>query len=78
MILLTYDLCLLITNNDSLNIINMQINNIIILEDEKFSGRETNAIIFKSKEKTRLNKKITLTFNKCTIVRSDDNNTITI
>jgi len=54
----------------------MQTDNTVILRDEKFSDRETDVITFKSKEKVRLDKKTTLTFNGCTIVRNDD--TITV
>ena len=75
---LTYDLCLLITDNGSLSIVSIQTDDIVILRDKKFSGRKTNAIMFKSKKKTRLNKRTTLTFNECTIVRSDDGDTIIV
>jgi hypothetical protein len=74
----TYDPCLLITDNGPLGIIGMQTDDTVILGDEKFSGRETDAMTFKSKEKTRLDKGTTLTFNGCTIVRSDDGDTIAV
>ena len=78
MVSLTYDICLLITDNGSLSIISMQTDDTVILGDEEFSGRETNAITFKNKKKTRLDKRTTLTFNECTIVRSDDDDTIIV
>ena len=72
MVSLTYDSYLLITDSGPLGIVSIQTDDIVILRDEKFSSRETNAITFKSKKKTRLNKRMTLTFNECTIVRNDD------
>ena len=74
----TYDSCLLITDNGPLGIIGIQTDDTVILGDEEFSGRKTDAMTFKSKEKTRLNKRTTLTFNECIIVRSDDGDTITV
>ena len=56
----------------------MQTDNTVIVEDEKFNRRETDAIIFKSKKKIRLDKKAKIMFNEYIIVRSNDDNTITV
>ena len=74
----TYDPCLLITDSGPLGIVGMQTDDIIIVGDEEFNRRETDAMTFKSKEKIRLDKGAKITFNGCTIIRSDDDDTITV
>ena len=70
---LTYDSCLLVTDNDSLDIVNMQTDNTIILRDRSFNNRESQKIIFKSKTKTELKRKTVIIFNESITTRSEDN-----
>ena len=72
MITLTYDSYLLITNNDSLNIVSMQTDNTVILRDETFNKLKSQKIIFKYKAKTELKRETAITFNEYIATRNND------
>jgi len=72
MIILTYDLCLLVTNNNPLNIVSMQTDDTVILRDEIFNKLESQKMIFKCKAKTELKRGTAITFNGCIATRNND------
>ena len=41
MVILTYDLYLLVTDNDPLDIVGIQTDNTVILRDKRFNNRES-------------------------------------
>jgi len=77
MVTLTYDLYLLVTDNDPLGIVSMQTDDTVILRNRSFNNRESQKIMFKSKAKTELKKRTVITFNE-SITTHSKNNIITI
>ena len=73
MITLTYDPCLLVTDNGPLGIMSMQTDNTVILGNRRFNDRESQKIVFKSKAKTELKKRTVIIFNESITTRSEDN-----
>jgi len=71
--MLTYDPCLLVTDNGPLDIMSMQTDDTVILGDRSFNNRESQKIVFKSKVKTELKKRTVITFNESITTRSEDN-----
>ena len=61
------------TDNSSLSIIDIQTDNTVILRNRRFNNRKLQKIVFKSKAKIELKKRIVIIFNKSIITRSEDN-----
>jgi hypothetical protein len=70
---LTYDPCLLVTDNSPLGIVGMQTDDTVILRNRRFNNRKSQKIVFKSKTKIELKKRIAITFNESITTRSEDN-----
>jgi hypothetical protein len=62
-----------VIDNGPLDIVNMQTDDTVILKDRRFNNRKLQKIVFKSKAKIELKKRIVIIFNESITTRSKDN-----